>query len=821
METKPNFTPRAQRALQIAKIAAEESRTSVISGNHFCYGVLEVQASVVISSLQAVGLDSDEVQLHILNLIDADKNFPLKDSEKLSYSVEVNEMITIAIKVSEKLDHGYVGIEHLFLAITQYKNSPFCSYIKECGVDPNLLTARMKSRFVGDDQEEDVPSVDIDTLPEPAQEVLPENLIKYAVNFNELARMGKLDPVIGREPEIKEVTEVLCKRKKSNPILLGDPGVGKTAVVEGLAQNIVAGLSAEHLLDKVLYGLDMGLLVAGTKYRGQFEERLKKVIQECAANDKIILFIDEIHTLVGAGSAEGTMDAANMLKPALARGDLKCIGATTFEEHKKTISKDGALDRRFQAVKVAEPNLEDSKLILHGAKGYYEKFHGVRCGDDLIDATINLSDKYMGDKRFPDKALDLLDHACSKAKIRFNKRPEEAKAIENEIEVLMLREELGQARDEDEKLKVKLYKKYEALLVDWSAKQAKKDNALKANDLLEALAQKVKIPTDSITLDSSEKFKDLDERLNDLVIGQNEAVGKIYECLLRGHTPLKDKGRPFGSFLCLGQSGVGKTFLAKVLARLVFGGEDKLIQIDMSEYSEKISTSRLVGSAPGYVGHEEGGQLTEKVRKNPYSVILFDEIEKADTSVHQMLLQIMEEGKLTDSFGKETSFANCIILLTGNVGAHFLHKSHTMGFGADDSDKKSEVIREASKIFKPEFLNRLDDIIVFNSFGENEISKIVINELEELKSKLSKSNLSIKYSKSAVTLITEEVMKKKDGARPVKKFIRYNIENNAAPLIINGATKLKISIKNKELKVSVDERQSKEIQSDNKREKSS
>ena len=803
METVPNFTPRAQEALKIAAEAAQENNTHVVSINHLVYGILSVDATVVLETFSNVGLDLESTQTHILNLIDADKDFISEEDKNLVYSQETKNALSIAQGISEKLDHGYIGVEHILLALSQYGDSPLKEYLIERGVDPNLFASSMRRRFVDDDVEESsvetatTEQTTLDTLPEPEHKL--ENLSKFSVNFNELAQAKKIDPVIGREEEIKEVCEILCKRKKSNPILLGDPGVGKTAVVEGLALNILRGEAPDFLLNKVIYGLDMGLLIAGTKYRGQFEERLKKVIQEASTNEKVVLFIDEIHTLVGAGSAEGTMDAANMLKPALARGEIACIGATTFEEHKKTIAKDGALDRRFQSVKVEEPSKENCSLILKSACKYYEKFHGVAYSEEIIDACVHLADKYIGDKRFPDKALDLLDHAGAKSKISHFKRPQEAKDIELELEMLMLKEDSEGKNKEITQRQDKLFKRYEKLLVEWAEKKSETTSYVSLQNLFEALSQRAKIPLESIFVGASKKFKGLDSKLKNTLIGQDSSVDKIYKCLLRGHTPLKDAKKPFGAFLCLGSSGVGKTFLAKTVAKEFFGSENRLIQLDMSEYSEKISTSRMVGSSPGYVGYEEGGQLTEQVKKNPYSVILFDEIEKADSSVHQMLLQIMEEGSLTDSFGKSISFANCIILLTGNVGAHLISQPKSMGFLNTKEDQSIEVAKEAAKFFKPEFLNRIDDILVFNTLGKDELSEIVKIEIKNLKNKLSHANISIDLTSKVYSSLADLAIEQNDGARPIKKIIQNKIENPLAPMLTDGIEKFSIAVKNSQI----------------------
>ena len=816
METVPNFTPRAQEAIEIAKETARETSSSVIDINHLSYGILAIKAQTIFTTLRKAQIDADALESYILTLIDTNKNFPQQGVDKFAFSHDAKQGLQIAVACAEKLGHGYVGLDHLFLALSQYDDSPINSFCIEMGVDPKLVAATMKRRFSALDEEViESPYATIEEdLPEslPEQDLKLEHLPKFAINFNELVINKKLDRVIGRSEEIKETCEILCQKKKNNPILIGDPGVGKTAVVEGLAHQIVKGEAPEHLLNKIIYGLDLGMLIAGTKYRGQFEERLKKIIKEVSAVDHVVLFIDEIHTLVGAGSAEGTMDAANMLKPALARGELVCIGATTHEEHKKTIAKDGALDRRFQAVKIEQPSKKEALEILRGIKSHYEDFHGVTYTDRSLELCVNLSDKYMGGKSFPDKAIDLLDQAGAKTKIKNYQRPQEAKDIEAEIEDLMIQEDKN---PNDKSIKEKqqdLFDTYQELLTKWAEKRELSKIIVEERAVYEAVSQKAKVPLNSLYNTSIEKFSGLNKRLKEIIIGQEEAVDKIYDCLLRGHTPLKQKSKPFGAFLCLGTSGVGKTFLAKTLAREVFGGENKLIQLDMSEYSEKISATRMVGASPGYIGYEEGGQLTEKVKKNPYSVILFDEIEKADPSVCQMLLQVLEEGKLTDNFGRETSFANSIILLTGNIGASAVKGVKNMGFLEVETDTKGTVMKEVGAFFKPEFINRLDDIIVFNTFEEDQIKQIVQIELNNLKERLLESQIKLKITPKVNALLTSEAFSKKDGARPIKRLIEDKIEKPLAPLLLSTDKNFEISVKEDKIIVkSSNERQAEKI----------
>lgn len=806
METSHNFTPRAQQAIEVARQAAKENNTRIIELCHLSYGILHLKADHIMVALQQSNIDLIELQNFILNIIDENKDFvdeATSGEGAPAFSSGCARVFDVAIALSEKLGHGYIGLEHLFLALSQLKDSPINSYAISTGVDPQLLAASMKRHFVNDKLEPIGPQYFPEEVEEPVEKEGPAPyLAKFSVNFNDLVKEGKLDAVVGREAEINDVCEILCRKKKNNPILLGDPGVGKTAIAEGLAQKIVAGDAPEHLLSKIIYGLDLGLLVAGTKYRGQFEERLKKIIKEVSSNDRVVLFIDEIHTLIGAGSAEGTMDAANMLKPALARGEIVCIGATTFEEHKKTIAKDGALDRRFQAVKVDEPSKEDTVKILKAIAPYYEKFHGVEYTQKALDLCVHLSDKYIGDKFFPDKAIDLLDHSGSKAKIIFYKRPDEAKQIEKELEGLMMEEDEDPTNEGLKDKQELLFQEYQTLLVRWADTREKKQAIVTASHVFESVSQKAKIPLDSLYNASKEKFLSLNKRLKKEIVGQDEAIEKIYTCLLRGHTILKQKKRPFGAFLCLGSSGVGKSYLAKVLAKEVFGGEHKLIQLDMSEYSEKISATRMVGASPGYVGYEEGGQLTEKVRKNPYSVLLFDEIEKADPSVCQMLLQILEEGRLTDNFGRETRFDNCIIILTGNIGAKAIKDNKNMGFLNPETDKKAEVITEAKGFFKPEFLNRLDDTIVFNTFTSDDLKKILALELRSLEERVAPANVVLNITSKAKETLVQQALEQNDGARPLKRLIEENIETPLAPFLLKGETKFNICSKKSEIIVS-------------------
>ena len=804
MKELPNFTPKVIEAIKIAKEAAEENETYVIDINYLCYGVLAVKTDEIFNVLVRSKIDIEAIESYVLTLIDLNKNFPRQNSEKFTFSMDANRGIEIAYAIANKYDHDYLGLEHLFLAFSQYSNSPINGYCLEMEIDPHTILAAMKKDFLDLNEPLTLTSEPkINNIDENIEQNVNklEYLSRFAINFNELVIQKKIDNVIGRDAEVKQICEILCQKKKNNPILIGDPGVGKTAIIEGLASQIVKGLAPEHLLSKQIYGLDLAMLIAGTKYRGQFEERLKKIIKEASSSEYVILFIDEIHTLVGAGSGEGTMDAANMLKPALARGELTCIGATTHEEHKKTIGKDGALDRRFQSIKVGQPSKEESLEILKGIKSNYENFHGVSYTDYFLELCVHFADKYITDKSFPDKAIDLLDKSGAKAKIQNFQRPDKAKDLEAQLEDLMIQEENNPHDKLIKEKQDKLFKAYQNVLQEWMNQKTSSETLVDELYLYEAVSEKAKIPIESLYNTSLKRFSALNKRLNKIVIGQQEAVDKIYNCLLRGHTPLKKKNKPFGTFLCLGTSGVGKTFLAKTLAKEFFGSENKLIQLDMSEYSDKVSTNRMVGASPGYIGYEEGGQLTEKVRKNPYSVVLFDEIEKADPAVFDILLQILEEGKLTDNFGREASFSNSIIILTGNIGANSIKAPKNMGFLESETDTTSMVIKEVSKFFKPELINRLDDILVFNNFNKDQIKNILKIELDNLKNNLLDSGIKLKITTKALSILTDQAIKEKDGARPIKRLIEDNIEKQLAPLLLSADKNFEISVKNNNIAV--------------------
>jgi len=791
MELKPNFTPRAQEAIIGSRTIAEKFNKRMITENHLCLSVASTQSISIAEFYAACGIDPKKIIKFIKSKL---QKGPKPPTNKSYFSKKFKEILNGAIKEAQKYEHDYVGVEHILLSILDMESSLFCLFLRSEGLDSDQAKLAIRARFLVSEMEkepsraraENIIQSEAATMSNPSQNA---NLLKYSVNFNSLAQEGRFDNVIGRDQEIKDMAEVLCRRSKNNPILLGEPGVGKTAVVEGLAQAIVGGNATDFLLNKTIYSLDLAGMIAGTKYRGQFEERLKKVMEEIANDSTAILFIDEIHTLVGAGSAEGTMDAANILKPLLARGEIMCIGATTRGEYRKSILKDGALDRRFQPILVEEPSEEECIEILEGIKDRYEKFHGVAYSKEALSRAVKLSSRYILDRQLPDKAIDLLDQAGSKAKIRGFKRPQEAIAIEQEITELYKSEETSSEPHIVIRKREELLEKYTKLIEDWANEAVKKKIDVEEGDIYKVLTQKTGIPTDDLSQTDKDRVLKLQPNLKKSVIGQDEAVEQICKSILRNKAGLNDSSRPIGSFLFLGSSGVGKTYLAKRLSSLMFGGEDNVIQLDMSEFGEKASTSKILGSAPGYVGYEEGGSIIEKIKKKPHSVVLFDEIEKAHPEVTNLLLQILEEGKLTDSSGRQASFRNCIIIITGNIGSGLTKKTNQVGFGAKDissKEIKQSIIEESKKILKPELINRIESPIIFNNFTEKELKLIANLELQSLARRAEDKAGKLKFNPSIINYLSKKASAMNDGARPIRKIIKDEIENPLAELLMKG-----------------------------------
>jgi len=796
MTPKPNFTPRAQQAINEAKKIALEYANEYVTLDHLFYGMVNLSAGILSEILFLLQIDHEELKLNIEDsFIDFGENQTqtfVPENLDPAYDDHFHLVLKVSASIADKLGHEYVGIEHMLLALLKYEESNIPKYFETFNASENDIIAEVREYLHLSKEHKPMPKKEKKPYfpkPNSIKEPKLQNLEKFATNLNALAEQGKFDNIIGKESEIYDVCEILCRRTKNNPVLLGEPGVGKTAIVEGLAQTIVAGTCSDFLLSKVIYSLDLGSLIAGTKYRGQFEERLKGIIDEAKKNKDIILFVDEIHTLVGAGSAEGSMDAANLMKPLLARGELKCIGATTQTEYKKSILKDGALDRRFQAVKVIEPTKEQARQILQGIKSKYENFHGIRYPDEVLDLVIELTSRYILDKQFPDKAIDIIDQAGSKVKIKNIERPQEARDIESQLEELALKESKMISKGFDsiliEDQQLELLEKYDEVISEWAKKTMKSKISVKKKDIYEVIASRTGVPVSDLSKKDSEKLLGLFRQLNKKIVAQEEAIKEISECILRSKSGLQDNNKPVGSFLLVGASGTGKTYTAKCIAEFIYGSKDKLIQLDMSEFSEKISSSRLIGASPGYVGYEEGGELTEKVRRNPYSVVLFDEVEKAHPEVLNILLQILEEGFVTDNSGRKINFTNCTIILTGNIGSEKVAKP-TMGFGrsSGETEAMDKLKLELKNFFRPEFLNRLNEIILFKDFEEKDMVKIAKLEINKLSNKLQDKKIKLSVTPKVCKYIAKKAAQEKLGARPIKRLIQKNIENELSKLIL-------------------------------------
>ncbi len=799
-----NFTPRAQQVLALARKEADRLNHNFLGTEHLLLGLIKLGQGVAVNVLTKMGLDLETVRLEVEKQVGTGPD--QKMIGNIPYTPRVKKVIALAQKEAKNLNHTYVGTEHLLLGLLREGDGVAAKVLRSLDVD--IEVARQETlkeldpNFTGQPGEEPQPG---EPAPEKASaagaekkgDVKTPALKAFGRDLTEICRKGDMDPVIGRKNEIERVIQILCRRTKNNPVLLGEAGVGKTAIVEGLAQEIVKGNVPEILLNKRVITLDLALMVAGTKYRGQFEERIKAVMDEIRRAKNIILFIDELHTIVGAGSAEGTMDASNIIKPALSRGEMQCVGATTLTEYRKYIEKDAALERRFQSVKVEAPSIEDAIEILKGLRHKYEEHHKAEFTDASVEAAVKLSDRYITDRFLPDKAIDVLDEAGSRARISTMTRPPEIKAMEAEIEEIKGKKEksiknqdfegAAQMRDKEKQAKEKM----ETLLKEWRTKGDEKRIKVDEEEILHVVSKWTGIPLQRMGQGEMQRLLTVEVEMEKVVVGQREAVSALCRALKRSRADLKDPRRPIGTFLLLGPTGVGKTLLAKTLAEQMFGDKKSLIQLDMSEYMEKFNVSRLVGSPPGYVGYEEGGQLTEKVRRNPYSVVLFDEIEKAHPDVWNMLLQILEEGKLTDSLGRVVNFRNTIILMTSNVGSDTLRKQSTLGFGpiTDESSyekARERVLEEAKKTFRPEFLNRLDDLIVFRSFTKPDLIQILSLEVEKVLERLRKKNLKLELDDKAKDFLVEKGYDPQYGARPMRRAVERFFEDPLAEEILKG-----------------------------------
>lgn len=797
-----NFTPRAQQVLALARKEADRLNHNFLGTEHLLLGLIKLGQGVAVNVLQKMGLDLDTVRMEVEKQVGTGPD--QKMIGNIPYTPRVKKVIALAQKEAKNLNHTYVGTEHLLLGLLREGDGVAAKVLRNLDVDIEAarqeILKELDPNFAAQQGEEGQlgePAPEKQAAGEKKGDVKTPALKAFGRDLTEIARKGDMDPVIGRKGEIERVIQILCRRTKNNPVLLGEAGVGKTAIVEGLAQEIAAGNVPEILLTKRVVTLDLALMVAGTKYRGQFEERIKAVMDEIRRAKNIILFIDELHTIVGAGSAEGTMDASNIIKPALSRGEMQCVGATTLNEYRKYIEKDAALERRFQSVKVEAPSPEDAIEILKGLRHKYEEHHKAEFTDPAVEAAVKLSDRYITDRFLPDKAIDVLDEAGSRARISTMTRPPELKAMEGEIEQIKSKKEsaiknqdfegAAKMRDQEKQAKEKL----ETMLKEWRAKGEEKRVVVGEDEILQVVSKWTGIPLQRMGQGEMQRLLTVETEMEKVVVGQREAVSALCKALRRSRADLKDPRRPIGAFLLLGPTGVGKTLLAKTLAEQMFGDSKSLIQLDMSEYMEKFNVSRLVGSPPGYVGYEEGGQLTEKVRRNPYSVVLFDEIEKAHPDVWNMLLQILEEGKLTDSMGRIVNFRNTVILMTSNVGSDTLRKASTMGFApitdeATYEAARERVLEEAKKTFRPEFLNRLDDLIAFRSFTKPDLIQILNLEVEKVLERLRKKNLKLELDDKAKDFLVEKGYDPQYGARPMRRAVERFFEDPLAEEILKG-----------------------------------
>jgi ATP-dependent Clp protease ATP-binding subunit ClpC len=795
-DSMQNYTPRAQQVLALARKEADRFNHNFLGTEHLLLGLIKLGQGVAVNVLQRMGVDLEAVRLEVEKQVGMGPD-PKVVGGSIPYTPRVKKVLALAAKEAKALNHTYIGTEHILLGLIKEGDGVAARVLKNLDVDLEQtrqeILKELDPNFHG---QEEVPAGESDK-PEPKGNLKTPALKAFGRDLTEIARKGEMDPVIGRRNEIERVIQILCRRTKNNPVLLGEAGVGKTAIVEGLAQEIAKGNVPELLRDKRVIILDLALMVAGTKYRGQFEERIKAVMDEIRRTKNVILFIDEMHTIVGAGSAEGTMDASNIIKPALSRGEMQCIGATTLNEYRKYIEKDAALERRFQAVKVEPPSVEDAILILKGLRQKYEDHHKVSYTEAALEACVKLSDRYLTGRYLPDKAIDVMDEAGSRARISSMTRPPEAKALEAEIEELRLRKEraikeqdfegAAAMRDKEKHAKERL----EALLQEWRNTREEKRVTVGEDDILEVVAKWTGIPLRRMQEGEVQKLLTMEEEMCKIIVGQREAVAALCKALRRSRTDLKDPRRPIGTFALLGPTGVGKTLLAKTLAEHMFGDARALIQLDMSEYMEKFTVSRLVGSPPGYVGYEEGGQLTEKVRRNPYSVVLFDEIEKAHPDVMNILLQILEEGKLTDNVGRVVDFRNTIVLLTSNVGAETLRKQATIGFTAVRDElsyeqMKEKILDESKKAFRPEFLNRLDDVIVFRALTKPDLIQILELEVAKVSERLKAKHVPLELDAAAKEFLVEKGYDPQYGARPMRRAVERYLEDPLAEEFLRG-----------------------------------
>lgn len=780
------FTERAQKVLSLAQEEAVRLGHNNIGTEHILLGLIREGDGIAAKALIALGLGLEKIQDEVEALIGRGQEQPTN----IAYTPRAKKVIELSMDEARKLGHTYVGTEHILLGLIREGEGVAARVLNNLGVSLNKARQQVL-QLLGSSEVVSTNHGNTANVNTPTLDGLARDLTAYAKD-------GNLDPVIGRSKEIERVIQVLSRRTKNNPVLIGEPGVGKTAIAEGLAQKIINNEIPETLRDKRVMTLDMGSVVAGTKYRGEFEDRLKKIMDEIRQAGNIILFIDELHTLIGAGGAEGAIDASNILKPALARGELQCIGATTLDEYRKYIEKDAALERRFQPITVDQPSPEEAIQILHGLRDRYEAHHRVKITDDAIEQAVKLSDRYITDRFLPDKAIDLIDEASSKVRLRSYTVPPDLKKLESKLEDIRKEKDAAVQSQEFEKAaslrdtEQKLREELDSTKNEWKEKQGRTDSEVTPDDIAQVVASWTGIPVVKLAEEETQRLLKMEDILHDRVIGQEEAVKAVSRAIRRARAGLKDPKRPMGSFIFLGPTGVGKTELARALAESLFGDENAVIRIDMSEYMEKHSTSRLVGAPPGYVGYEEGGQLTEKVRRKPYSVVLLDEIEKAHPEVFNILLQVLEDGRLTDSKGRTVDFRNTLIIMTSNVGADTIKKNSSLGFtaaqdaGKDYSNMKDKVMGELKKSFRPEFLNRIDEIIVFHSLEEQHIAQIVTLMADDLRKRLKEQEVDFVLTDRAKAFLAKEGFDPTYGARPLRRAIQKHIEDRLSEELLRG-----------------------------------
>ena len=795
------FTGRSEKALELAAELAAEFGHNYIGTEHILYGLTKEGTGVASKVLELQGITADKIAEEIEILIGRGEE--IEDVADIGFTPRSKRIIENAFIEARKLGSEFIGTEHLLIGIMREGDSVAVRIMMDLKADPQKLY----NEIIKVINEEDNMATNAKQGKSKARGSYNQTptLNQFGTDLTKRAQEGKLDPVIGRKEEIERVIQILSRRTKNNPCLIGEPGVGKTAVVEGLAEKIVAEDVPEMLKSKRVVSLDIASMVAGAKYRGDFEERIKKCLEEVKKAGDVILFIDEVHTIVGAGSAEGAVDAANILKPLLARGEVQVIGATTLNEYRKYIEKDSALERRFSPVNVGEPSLEETTQILKGIRDKYEAHHNVKITDEAIKASVELSTRYINDRFLPDKAIDLVDEAASRVKMRIYTQPESIKKLEDKIAELDKEKEdairsqdfekAAKLRDKVKEEKEKLAKEKEK----WRNKNTKSVTTLTEEDIAEVVSSWTGVPVQKLTQSENEKLKNLETILHQRVVGQNEAIEAISKAIRRGRVGLKDPNRPIGSFLFLGPTGVGKTELSKALAEALFGNENAMIRVDMSEYMEPHSISKLIGSPPGYVGFDEGGQLTEKIRRKPYSVILFDEVEKAHPDVMNMLLQILDDGRLTDAQGRTVNFKNTVIIMTSNIGARMITDKNTLGFSVSTNQKeeaqkeyeniKKDVMGELKKQFRPELINRIDEIIVFHKLTDEDVKQIIEIMLNQLQKRMKEQNIELEIDESVKDLIAKKGVDTNYGARPLKRAIQSVLEDRIAEEILDGNIK--------------------------------